>query len=264
MTESENMRLPEGFLMGAATSAHQIEGDNTTSDWWMFEQARPEARQPSGRACDSFNRWPEDMDLLAASGLEAYRFSVEWARIEPVDGEFSRAGIDHYRRMVEGAHERGIEPVVTLHHFTNPAWFTQGGGWLRSDAMARFSAYLDAVAPILDEGVRTAITINEPNIVAIMHRVIFGEMTLETGLGGGLPLPDERVRDALIRVHHAAGEQLRARHSGLAVGWSIANQTVQSAPGGEQRAAAYSEAVDDVVLDLGREAVGQQRGRKAQ
>lgn len=186
------MRLPDSFLVGASTAAHQIEGDNTTSDWWAFEQARPERLQPSGRACDSFHRWGEDMDLVAGAGLHAYRFSVEWARVEPEEGAFSRDAVDHYRRMVAGAHERGIEPIVTLHHFTNPAWFGASGGWLRADAADRFGRYLERIAPVLDEGVRTAVTINEPNMLAIMHRVISGELVLEKGLGAGCRCPIRR------------------------------------------------------------------------
>lgn len=240
--------LPGGFVVGASTSAHQIEGGNTTSDWWMFEQRRPEMLQPSGQACDSWNRWEQDLDLLAGAGLQAYRFSVEWARVEPADGEFDTKAIDHYRRMVAGARERGIEPIVTLHHFTNPAWFTLGGSWLRPDAEARFGAYLERMAPVLDEGVDTAITINEPNMVAIMHRVISGEAGLSTGLGGGLPLPHEGVRDALIAVHRGARARLRAQHPALKTGWSVANQVVQSTPGGEAQADAYREAIEDVWL----------------
>lgn len=242
------MRLPDGFLIGAATAAHQIEGGNVTSDWWRFEQARPELLQSSGSACDSFNRWEEDMDLLAGAGLQAYRFSIEWARIEPAPGEFDSAAIDHYRRMIAGARGRGIEPIVTLHHFTNPAWFTLSGGWLRSDAADIFGRYLERVAPVLDEGVRTVCTINEPNMVAIMHRVISGEANLQTGLGGAMPVPHEGVRDALIAVHHRATAQLRSQHPVLAVGWTIANQNVQAVDGGEDRAAEASEVFDDIWL----------------
>lgn len=242
------MRFPDGFLIGAATSAHQTEGNNTTSDWWAMEQAKPEVLQPSGRAVDSFHRWSDDMDLLAAAGLQAYRFSIEWARIEPEPGEFDAAAVDHYRRMVDGARERGIEPIVTLHHFTSPVWFAFSGGWLRPDAQQLFGRYLERIAPVLDEGVRTAVTINEPNMVAIMHRVISGEVALDTGLGGGMPLPHEGVRDSLIGVHAAAVTQLRAQHPGLSVGWTVANQTVQAIDGGERMAAELSEAFDDVWL----------------
>jgi beta-glucosidase len=240
--------LPDGFIVGASTAAHQIEGGNTASDWWAYEQAHPDRLQPSGSACDSFHRWPEDMDLLAAAGLQAYRFSIEWSRIEPVNGEFSDEAVEHYRRMVVGARERGLEPIVTLHHFTNPAWFVDGGGWLHSDATRRFVSYLERIAPVLDAGVERVITINEPNMVAIMHRVLAGDAHLDNGLGGGLPLPHEGVRDALIRVHQGAREFLHTRHRGLRVGWSVANQAVQFVDGGEERASAYREAIEDVWL----------------
>lgn len=240
--------LAEDFIVGASTAAHQIEGENTSSDWWTFEQLHPERLASSGRACDSFHRWPHDMDLAAAAGLQAYRFSIEWARIEPVEGQVSETAVEHYRGMVRGARERGLEPIVTLHHFTNPAWFSLSGGWLRSDARDRFLFYLEQVAPIIEEGVNRVITINEPNMVAIMHRVLSGDAQLDNGLGGGLPLPHEGVRDVLIDVHRAAREFLHARHPELQVGWSIANQAVQSADGGERRAAEYREAIEDVWL----------------
>lgn len=240
--------LPNDFLVGASTAAHQIEGDNTSSDWWTFEQLHPDRLESSGRACDSFHRWQEDMDLLSAAGLQAYRFSIEWARIVPTKGEVSADAVAHYREMVAGAKERGLEPIVTLHHFTNPAWFSEEGGWLHPDARERFLFYLRQIGPIISEGVNRVITINEPNMVAIMHRVLSGDAQLDKGLGGGLPLPHEGVRDALIDTHHAARELLHARHPGLQVGWSVANQTVQSIDGGERRAAEYQEAIEDVWL----------------
>lgn len=240
--------VADGFLWGAATSAHQTEGQNVTADWWLLEHAPGSPMQRSGDACDSLHRWREDMDLLAAAGLNAYRFSIEWARIEPAPGEFSQAAIDHYRRMVAGARERGIEPVVTLHHFTNPAWFFQQGGWLSADATERFSAYVQQTLQILDEGADRTVTINEPNMVAVMHRIITGEAKLDSGLGGLLPAPDEGVRDALIAAHHAARGILHAHRSDLAVGWTIANQTVQWLPAGAERGAAYREAIEDVWL----------------
>jgi beta-glucosidase/6-phospho-beta-glucosidase/beta-galactosidase len=112
------MRFPDGFLWGAATAAHQIEGNNLHSDWWRSEN---EGRLPrSGDACDSWNRWADDVDLLEQIGLNAYRLSVEWARIEPEPGRFDQAAIDTYRRLFEALREAHIEPMVTLHHFTSP------------------------------------------------------------------------------------------------------------------------------------------------
>lgn len=248
MSARASRRLPDGFLVGASTSAHQIEGNNTASDWWMFEHADGSSMEPSGDACDSFERWPQDMDLAAAAGLNAYRFSIEWARIEPAPGQWSAAALDHYRRMIAGARERGLEPVVTLHHFTNPAWFFSRGSWLAPDAVDRFAAYVEKVCTILDEGVQRVVTINEPNMVAIMHRVIVGEVSLGSGLGGLLPAPHEGVRDALIAAHGAAKTVLRAHRADLEVGWSVANQTVQWTPDGEVRAREYREAVEDLWL----------------
>src|SRR6202035_1373581 len=122
--------FPSDFLFGAATAAHQIEGGNVNSDWWEFEH-HPDSgvRDVSGDACDSWHRWGEDLDLVASLGLNAYRFSVEWARVEPEPGEYSIAALDHYLRVAEGCRARGLVPVVTLHHFTLPRWMARRGGF---------------------------------------------------------------------------------------------------------------------------------------
>src|SRR5687768_11484457 len=141
--------LPDGFLWGAATAPHQIEGNNVNSDFWASEQARP-GMERSGDACDSYHRFDEDMRLLAGAGLNAYRFGVEWARIEPEPGQISRAELAHYRRMIDTAVGYGLTPVVTLHHFTNPRWFAAEGGWMGERAIERFRAYVETVTGILD------------------------------------------------------------------------------------------------------------------
>src|SRR5690606_19595518 len=122
--------FPEGFVWSSATAAHQIEGGNWNNDWWEWEN-RPGTivAEPSGDACDSWNRWEEDADLVASLGLGAYRFSVEWSRIEPEAGLWSTATLERYRRQCEGLRERGIDPVVTLHHFTTPRWVAARGSW---------------------------------------------------------------------------------------------------------------------------------------
>lgn len=119
--------FPSQFLIGASTAAHQVEGGNVNNQWWALEHVPGLLEEPSGDAADSYHRWSEDLDLVAALGLEAYRFSLEWSRIEPAEGEFSRAALQHYERMVLGAVDRGIEPIVTLHHFTDPLWFSHEG-----------------------------------------------------------------------------------------------------------------------------------------
>ncbi|MFF4618949.1 family 1 glycosylhydrolase [Nonomuraea jabiensis] len=139
-------QLPSGFLWGAATAPHQVEGNNVNSDWWALEQQMP-GMQRSGDAVDSYHRFAEDMRLLAEAGLNAYRFGIEWARIEPVPGEFSRAELAHYRRMIDTARDLGLTPVITLHHFTNPRWFS----WLADDAVQRFETYVRQATGILGE-----------------------------------------------------------------------------------------------------------------
>src|SRR6185503_14620839 len=140
--------FPPGFTWGAATAAHQVEGGNWNNDWWAWEHAPgTPCKESSGDACDQYHRWAEDLDLLASFGFAAYRFSLEWSRIEPEDGEFSRAELEHYRRLCAGCRERGLEPIVTFHHFTTPHWLA---------------------ARHLRDVVGRVCTINEPNIVADM------------------------------------------------------------------------------------------------
>ncbi len=165
--------LPDGFLMGAATSAHQIEGNNVSSDWWAVENRSGSfVAERSGDAADSFHRWPQDMDLLSELGFNSYRFSMEWARIEPERGRISRSAVEHYRAMVRGALERGLTPVVTLHHFTSPWWFSRLGGWTSPESADLFAAYASVAAEVLGAGVRHVVTINEPNMIALMHTLM--------------------------------------------------------------------------------------------
>jgi beta-glucosidase len=222
--------FPAGFLWGAATSAHQTEGGNVGSDWWALEHAgSPLVPQRSGDAADSYHRWGEDMDLLAGAGFTDYRFSLEWARIEPAPGEFSRAALDHYRRMLEGAAARGVRPLVTLHHFTVPRWFAERGGWVAADAPELFARYVAELAPLLALGVQRVCTINEPNLLGVMPRVLAGEVPMEPGL----PLPDEGVVASLLDAHARARKVLKDLRPRLEVGWSVACQGFQPEPGAE-------------------------------
>jgi beta-glucosidase len=157
--------FPKGFLWGAATAGHQVEGNNTTSDTWFLEHTRPSAfAEPSGDACNSFELWPRDLDLVRGLGLNTYRFSIEWARIEPEQGFYSTAMLDHYRGMIEGCRERGLTPVVTFNHFTCPRWFAASGGWLNPQSPAIFARYCERAARHLAAGIGYATTLNEPNL----------------------------------------------------------------------------------------------------
>ena len=134
--------FPPGFRWGVATSGHQTEGGNTGSDTWFLEHVRPTVfREPSGLACNGYRLWREDVDLVAGLGLDAYRFSVEWARVEPSEGEFSAEALAHYRAIADRCVAAGIAPVVTYNHFTAPHWFAKRGGWLDPEAPALFARY---------------------------------------------------------------------------------------------------------------------------
>src|ERR1700683_2371964 len=134
--------FPHGFLWGAATAGHQVEGGNVNADLWPLEWAEDSIfAEPSGDACDHYHRYPEDVATLAGLGCNAYRFSLEWSRIEPEPGYFSRAALDHYKRMVACCREHGITPFVTLNHFTTPRWFAGIGGWGDRGAADRFGRY---------------------------------------------------------------------------------------------------------------------------
>src|SRR4051794_30171042 len=116
--------FPPGFLWGAATAGHQVEGNNTNSDLWVLEHVQPTLfAEPSLDACDHYHRFPEDIRTLAALGLNTYRFSIEWSRIEPECHPFPPPALDHSRRMLAACHENGVTPMVTFYHFSSPRWF---------------------------------------------------------------------------------------------------------------------------------------------
>ncbi|MFE2105850.1 glycoside hydrolase family 1 protein [Kitasatospora sp. NPDC059463] len=263
MTSSPITPLPEGFLWGASTSAHQTEGGNTNSDWWPMERsagAGGHLQERSGDACDSYHRWREDMDLLAGLGFTDYRFSIEWARIEPEPGVFSRAALAHYRRMVEGARERGLRPMVTLHHFTSPRWFADRGGWSAPDSGELFARYAEAAAPVYADGVDHVCTVNEPNMIAVMAplldlmlgRVSAAELAIPPA---GLPMPGAQVTEALVRAHRLAVEAVKSRAPHVRTGWSVASQVSHALPGvegAEEARAAYLRPREDVFLEAAR------------
>jgi beta-glucosidase len=167
--------FPPDFRFGVATSAHQVEGGNDRSDWWAFEQAPGAIADGtrSGSACEHFSRFRDDLDLVKALSLDTYRFSVEWARIEPEPGRFDPAAREHYREVVAGCRERGLEPFVTLYHFTLPAWLAENGGWLAPDSPERFARYVRFVCEGLSGQVTYWVTINEP-VVYLYHAYLLG------------------------------------------------------------------------------------------
>jgi len=224
--------LPDEFLWGAATAAHQIEGNNINADLWLAEQAgRPPFAEPSGDACDSYHRYREDIRLLAEAGLKVYRFSIEWARIEPARGRISRAQLLHYRDMIEACHELGVTPFVTLHHFTSPRWFAEAGGLRSPDAVDRFTAYVEAVCEILHD-VEWVVTINEPNIWCLFDALTSTTAGAVTVDMASLPGPDPDLAQVMVRMHRAAVQVIRAWTTAK-VGWAVAAQAFTPTAGNE-------------------------------
>ena len=159
------MKFPKGFFIGAATAAHQVEGNNVSSDYWAQEHMPHSSfAEPSGEACDHYNRYEEDIRLMAQAGLNAYRFSIEWARIEPEEGKFDQNEVEHYRRVIACCKANGIEPIVTLHHFSSPLWLIRKGGWEAETVVSDFARYADFIIGELGSEIHYVCTINEANM----------------------------------------------------------------------------------------------------
>lgn len=244
-----SIETPPGFLWGTATAAHQVEGNNVGSDWWHLEHSGTDViTEPSGDAADHFERWPQDLDTLAGLGLNGYRFSLEWSRIEPEQGHASAAAVDHYRRMVAGCLERGLTPVVTLQHVTLPAWLRRAGGWAAPDAHELFARFAETALPVLREGVDWVCTINEPNLQPLMAALHRGDPTALNAWNGG-PMPEATDDDLadLIAAHRAAGQVVREA-AGARVGWTISVSSIHTSPEGQEHADAWSDRHQDVYL----------------
>ncbi len=165
------MQFPSGFLWGAATSAYQVEGNNSHADWWHWEKKT--GKENSGRACRHYELYAQDFDLAQTLHHNAHRLSLEWSRIEPEEGKFSQEALQHYRDVIQALKARRIEPMVTLHHFTNPAWFSASIGWENPHSNEYFLRYCERVVNALAKEVRYWITINEPTIY-ISHAYLLG------------------------------------------------------------------------------------------
>jgi beta-glucosidase len=165
------MEFPRGFLWGAATSAYQVEGNNRNADWWQWE--KDTGKENSGQACRHYELYAQDFDLARDLHHNAHRLSIEWSRIEPEEGKFSQQELQHYLDVIRALRQRNIEPVVTLHHFTNPAWFSRSTGWEKPRSPSAFLRYCEFVVRALAEHVHYWITINEPTIY-LSHAYIMG------------------------------------------------------------------------------------------
>ncbi len=168
-------KFEKGFFVGASTAAHQVEGNNIYSDYWAMEQMEYSSFvEPSLDAVDHYHHYEEDIKMMAEAGLNAYRFSVEWARIEPEKGVYDEREVAHYRDVIRCCRENGIEPIITLHHFTSPKWLVCEGGWENEAVIDLFAAYAKYITEQLGEEISYICTINEANmrlqIGALMER----------------------------------------------------------------------------------------------
>jgi beta-glucosidase len=265
------MRFPAGFLWGAATAAHQVEGGNINCDAWLLEHVEGSLYgEPSGDSCDHYHRYDEDIRLLAALGLNAYRFSIEWARIEPEENEFSLAQLDHYRRMLAACHEHGVKPVVTLHHFTSPRWLAARGGWEEPETARLFGRYCERVVDHLGDLIGVACTVNELNLAILLQQ--WGFLHLDDAILAApwrisaahrLGVAPERFssfpfcvrsasRDVLLEAHRRGAQALRAGPGAFPVGMTLALREWQVAPGGDAAARELRESSEDVFLEVAR------------
>ena len=253
------MSFPDGFLWGAATAAHQVEGGNVNNDSWLLEHLPgSHYAEVSGDACDHYHRYPADIALVASLGLSAYRFSLEWSRIEPEEGEFSRAALDHYRRMLAACHENGLTPILTFHHFTSPRWVAAAGGWEQARTAELFARFCERAMRHLGDLVPLACTLNEPNLGAFLHPVL------------GIPEPagdvvafqhasSRRAGEIMLTAHRLALAAIKGVRADTQVGLTAVLTAWEATPGGEealQRVRARAE--DDFLEGLEGDFVGVQ------
>ena len=165
----ERLRFPNGFLWGSATAAHQVEGGNTNNDWHAWEVAgNVHGRQAAGKACDWWNIAESDLKIASSMGQNTHRMSVEWSRIEPREGVWDDAAIDRYRAILRCMRDHGLEPMITLHHFTTPLWLVHRAGWENPAIIPFFERFAEKMARTLGEFCNLWITLNEPFVYAVL------------------------------------------------------------------------------------------------
>ncbi len=245
--------FPTDFAWGVATAGHQNEGNNSSSDTWFLENVSPSIFQErSGPACNSWELWETDLDLAKGMGLNAFRFSVEWARVEPTEGSFDEAALRHYEAVVDGCLERGLAPTVTFSHFTSPHWFACRGAWLDPAAATLFARFCGRVMDSFGDRIAIAVTLNEPDLpemlswadlppfVAELERATLAAAEKAAGVqryrAGNVMLREDfdGMRAGMTAAHRAARAAIKARRPDLPVGLSIAICHDTAVAGGEE------------------------------
>ena len=256
--------MSQQFMLGASTAAYQVEGNNRYSDFWTIEQLpHTSFLEPSGDAVDHYNRFEEDIRMLKEAGLNAYRFSIEWARIEQIKGSYNREETEHYREVLACCKENGITPVVTMHHFSSPKWLIEEGGWENEKVVEYFAAYCAYIAGELGDDMEYVCTINEANMrlqMAAIIRMFAKAMGVNLQVGVNLELPEEyqisqrEEREAfggveavntflsactpdgdvlIMKAHQAARTAMKKACPHLKVGLTLSLHDIQPAEGGE-------------------------------
>lgn len=276
-------QFPKGFLWGTATAAHQVEGNNVNSDFWVLEHVPGTiVSEPSGDACDHYHRYREDIKLLAELGFKAYRFSIEWARVEPEKDMFSPAVIAHYRDVLNACHEAGLTPMVTLHHFTSPRWLMKLGGWTGAETPERFAKYTAYVIEQLGDLIPYICTLNEVNLPDLLAFIMgtrepasehapvgvqdvnpassswLQQAALAFGLDASVdihPFPYTYINngnfvETAMKAHQLARAEIKRLKPNIKVGFSLALHEIQSAPGGEAQAASMWETLFKQYLPI--------------
>src|SRR6478736_3447357 len=225
--------FPPGFVWGTSTAAHQTEGGNWNNDWWEFEhRADTPCREVSGDAVDHFHRYPDDIRLLRDLGFGAYRFSIEWSRIEPEDDEWSRSALDHYRRMLACCLEHDVMPVVTFHHFTTPRWLAARGGWSDPAIVDHFARFCERSVAALGDLIGMGCTINEPNVVSVL-----GYVSGEFPPGARDFDRFAKANEHLIAAHRKSYDVIKAGRGDFPLGVTLSMSDWWAPEGAEDRLA---------------------------
>jgi beta-glucosidase len=253
--------FPPEFLWGSTTAAYQVEGNNINSDFWAEEHAEGSPyKDKSGDTIDHYRLYKEDIALMASLGLNTYRFSIEWSRIEPEPGYYSRSAIEHYRDVLETCYQNGLTPVVAMHHFSSPKWLMRLGGWASPEVPERFAKYCEVVFKEIGHLIPYVLTMNEINL-PVMLREIFSKIGFIAPVGIARDaweapkwresaaklcgttienyftfhmISDESSITILKDTHRKAREAIKKIQPNTKVGLSMALSDIQSIPGGEE------------------------------
>jgi beta-glucosidase len=270
-------QFPKNFWWGTATASHQVEGGNVYNDIWLMEHTPGTVFvESSGDAVDHYHRYADDIALLAGLGFNMYRFSLEWSRIEPEEGEFNLSELEHYRRMLIACHEHGITPMLTYHHFSSPRWLMRHGGWSGEKTPELFARFCERSARRLGDLTGAACTLNEINIATLfsvlnMFRpehagaerdaqrtpawMAAAARSLNVSPQQFAPFmfaAGPKAIEIVQKAHRRGVEAIKSGPGTYPVGVTLALMDIQSGPGGEEVAARVRYDVNESYLEAAR------------